>query len=134
MSVSIYMEKPKQITSELTESQVEVEIRDSPSQFTGYANINRIILTPEEAIFHYGLRDQKDPSQSDGVAKIYLSISHAKRIAIALTQVLRDYELMFGEILPDAGMRVTKEGQKRIEEALRKRAEEMGQPNVGDNK
>lgn len=94
-----------------------VNIKDNPNQLVAYANINRITMTPEEAIFHFGLRSQENAMEADGVAKIYLSLPHAKRIAIVLAQILTEYEAMFGEVLPEFEMRLTEEGRKRIEES-----------------
>lgn len=103
----------------------EVVIKENPNEFSAYANINAISVTPEEVVFNFGVRDVNNPNEAKSVAKIYLSLPHAKRIALVLTEVLTNYERMFGEILPEAHMRLTEEGLKRVKEA--------GKSNVSDN-
>lgn len=96
-----------------------VVIHDTPNQFVGYANINGITVTPEEAIMHLGLRRPDEPDVADGVAKIYLSLPHLKRIMLVLTEIVRDHEIYFGEIQVDADERLTEEGRRRILEQLK---------------
>lgn len=93
----------------------DVAIHDSPSQFVTYSNVNGISFTPEEAVMNFARRRQSDPTQADGVAKIYLSLPHAKRIMIVLAQLVEQYEQIFGEILLEPHQRLTEEGRKILE-------------------
>ncbi|MCA1612589.1 MAG: DUF3467 domain-containing protein [Acidobacteria bacterium] len=112
--------------AEFTEHPSEVKIKDSPGQFETYANINGITVTAEEVIFNFGLRNQENPIEAKSVAKIYLGLAHAKRFAIILSQILRDYEQMFGEIEAEPLKRLTKEGKKRLGQ--------VEKPDVSDSK
>lgn len=104
----------------------EVLIHDTPEQFVGYANINGITLTPEEAVMHLGVRRPDNPNEADGVAKIYFSLPHIKRIAIVLAEIIKEHEVLFGEIL-EPNARLTEGGRKILEKRL-------GQQNVTDDK
>lgn len=97
----------------------EVTIHDDPKQFVGYANINGITFTPEEVIMHLALRRPDSPSEADGVAKIYLGLPHAKRIMIALAQLITQHETFFGEINVNPDTRLTEMGRKHLEEVLK---------------
>ncbi|MGI9105026.1 MAG: DUF3467 domain-containing protein [Pyrinomonadaceae bacterium] len=117
-----------------SEKITEIIIYDSPQQFVGYANINGITLTPEDAIMHLGLRRPDSPNEADGVAKIYLGLPHAKRIMLALLQLITQHEQFFGEIQTDPGMRLTDAGRKQLEEKKKLQTENgSNQENVADN-
>ena len=93
----------------------EVGITDDPKQLVAYANIATASSTAEEFILHFGLRNPDDPNVGIGVAKVYLSLPHAKRLALALAQVVKGYEETFGEIATDPLSRLTPEARSRIE-------------------
>jgi hypothetical protein len=112
--------------AELFAGMGEVKVIDSPGQFEAYANVNGITMTPEEVIFHFGTRSHENPNEAKGVAKIYLNVAHAKRIAIVLAQVISEYEEMFGEVEPNVLKRLTDEGKKRLRQVEKQ--------NVGDTK
>lgn len=97
---------------------IPARVLDESNQATGYADIVAIRVTPDEAVFHFGLRKESDPNEAIGIAKMYVSIPHAKRIAHVLTTSLKEYEHMFGEIKTDVKDRLTPEGQKGLEELL----------------
>jgi len=92
----------------------EVVIHESPAQFVGYSNLNRITITAEEVVVHFGLRRTNSPNEADGVAKMILSLPHAKRVLIVLAQLFQEHELMFGEVQPDYNARLTPEGVARV--------------------
>lgn len=103
-----------------TEASTSVTIFNSPNQFVGYANINGVTVTPDEVIMHFGLRRTDEPTEADGVAKIYLNLPHAKRIMLVLNALIAEHEMMFGEIHPEPEARLTDAGRKRLQENLRK--------------
>jgi hypothetical protein len=103
---------------------IPARVFDGSSQATGYADLVEIKVTAEEAVFHFGLRKESNPNEAVGIAKMYVSVAHAKRIARILTNSLKEYEHMFGEIKTDVKDRLTPEGQKWLEELL---------PNEQDN-
>ena len=86
----------------------QLEITPAPTSVTRlseqpvfYVNVCSVSITPEEAILQFGLRALEDPSQANGVAAVYMSLAHAKRLAEALSQTLQRYEKVFGEIITD---------------------------------
>jgi hypothetical protein len=89
-------------------------LHENPNQFLGYTNLSRITITAEEAILLFGLRRLNSQNEGDGVAKIILSIPHAKRVMIVLAQLLKEHEIMFGEVKSDYTDRLTPEGIMRI--------------------
>jgi hypothetical protein len=123
-----HLSKRKNLTimAEFKEHPSDVKIKDSPHQIDCYANVNGITVTPEEVILNFALRDQDNPVVAKSVAKIYLSLPHAKRIAIVLGQILMEYEQVFGEIQPEPLARLTEEGKKRLQRGAKS--------DVGDDK
>lgn len=113
------METKDNNPNKITEHPAEVTITDSPNQFVGYANINGVTLTAEEAIIHFGTRRQESPELADGIAKIYVGLPHIKRIAIMLAQIIGSYEEAFGEIPTDPSARISPEARKRLEGHLK---------------
>jgi hypothetical protein len=89
-------------------------VQDSPSELVFYSNIASVSLTPEEAILHFGQRDSEDPNKGEGVAKVYLSLPHAKRLASVLAKGLSRHEEVFGEIIADPEKRLSPEILKKI--------------------
>lgn len=77
-----------------------------------YANIASIHATPEEVIIHFGLRTEGDEERGAGIAKIYLSLPHAKRLMGALLSVINHYERNFGAIPDDPAKLLTAEGRQ----------------------
>ncbi len=101
--------------AELTEIPKDVTIYDSPGQVTTYATVSGITVTAEEAVLHFAVRRQGTPNEADGTVKVFLSLPHAKRIMLVLATLLKEYEQIFGEVYPDANMRLTEEGRKRLQ-------------------
>jgi hypothetical protein len=90
-------------------------ILDGPNQFVGYANVTAILLSTDDVILHFGQRNPKKVKEGVGIAKIYLGLPHAKRLAIALNQTIQKYESGFGEIVSDPGSRLSAEEKARFE-------------------
>jgi predicted component of type VI protein secretion system len=63
-----------------------------------YTNIATIGFTAEEAVVNFGLREFGSSTEARYVAQVIMTISHAKRLARALTDSIEDYEKRFGEI------------------------------------
>jgi hypothetical protein len=79
-----------------------------------YTNIASISATPEEFSMHFGIRKKKDPNHGIGVAMIYMSLPHAKRLAEAMAKAIHSHEQTFGEIITDPANRLTGEGRKLL--------------------
>lgn len=112
------------MTTEMKDFPSDVTIHDSPSQFVAYSNVNGVSFTPEEAVMNFALRRQSDPTQADGVVKVYLSLPHAKRIMLVLAQLVEQYEQIFGEILLEPHQRLTDEGRKLLEKRQKENVSE----------
>ncbi len=81
---------------------------------TSYANAFQMHSTPEEIFITFGI-NQTVPSQEEGVsADMILQLSNriimnpytAKRLAISISQSVREHEERFGTLELDAGKRV----------------------------
>jgi hypothetical protein len=112
--------------AEFSEHKGEVKIKDSPNEFTTYSDIGGVTMTPEELIFHFGLRSQENPGEANGVVKVYVALAHAKRIALILAQLITQYEETFGEI--------DTQRAKRLAEVLKRRSEGAEKQDASDNK
>ena len=100
--------------SKPTKGPEPIEMKDGPGQIVGYANLISIITTPEEVILHFGERSMEGPNKGIGIAKIYISLPHAKRLAGALIRTLKNHEEIFGEINADPTKQLTPEALKRL--------------------
>lgn len=91
----------------VTES-VRLVVQDNPQQFVGYATDTGVTVSAEEVVLHFGLRNSapEGPMSVNGVAKLYLSLPHAKRLANALARTLESYERTLGEIETDPNARL----------------------------
>lgn len=63
-----------------------------------YATVCNIVFTPEECILHFGQGDPEHPEEVHSVAKVLLSVQHAKRIAEVIRGSVARYEATFGAI------------------------------------
>jgi hypothetical protein len=97
----------------------DIIITDDPGQVVTYADQVKAIASPEEFILHFGLRKVEEPNTAKGVAKIYLSPPHAKRLALALAQVIEGYEKNFGKIETDPASRLTPEARNRFDAVIK---------------
>lgn len=91
-------------------------VGDTPTQLVAYCNLSQMTLAPEEAMLHFGIRGRDNANEAQGVAKIYLSLSHIKRIAVGLGSLIQQYEEIFGEIPLDPASRLTEKGRILHEE------------------
>ena len=81
-----------------------------------YANAFRTNATAEEVMLDFGVNQARPPSQPQGQPEIVFQVSQrvilnyysAKRMAIALGQLIRRYEEQFGELELDVAKRARK--------------------------
>lgn len=111
------------------DSAQDVTFTPSPNEVSLYSNVARTVLTPEEAILIFGIRDIGDPTQAQVIGRVYVSLSHAKRLAATLPKLIAQHEEMFGEIPLDADVRLTEVGRKMIEEGVKKAEQQTGEIN-----
>ena len=86
---------------------------DEKNLKTSYANVFRPTVTAEELILDFGLNIMLPPRQGKGEREIVFQANNriimgyyaAKRLAIALGQVIRRYEQEFGELELNAAKR-----------------------------
>jgi hypothetical protein len=95
-------------------NQAQIRVRvDERNMRTCYANGFRTNTTPEEVVLDFGLNlvsplpgPQNQPEMLFDVnERIVLNYASAKRLAIALSQVIRRHEEQFGEVEVDAAKR-----------------------------
>ena len=98
----------------ITGKGADINIRDMPDECIIYANIAGVLVSTDDVVIHFGRRNMADPQEGEGVAKVYLSFAHAKRLASALTQSLGFYEKAFGEISTEPAMKLTPEQLKEM--------------------
>lgn len=77
-----------------------------------YANYAAVSSTPEEFVFRFCQRSLEGDERPKEVARIFVSLNHAKRLLIAMGRTLQVYEEMFGEIPIEATL--TPEGKKKL--------------------
>jgi hypothetical protein len=93
-----------------------ITIEKGPSEATYYANIVMVVVSPEEVIFHFGLRDEEDPFKGIGVAKVYLGPAHAKRLMNALKNGIEQVESIFGKINENPVEKLTPEQLEQLQQ------------------
>ncbi|MFH2043379.1 MAG: DUF3467 domain-containing protein [Acidobacteriota bacterium] len=92
----------------------DIKITNTPQQITFYSNVAQIIISNEEVIIRFGLREPENPQSGTGVATAYLGLAHAKRLASALGRSINQYEKTFGEIIADPLGKLTPEQIEKI--------------------
>ena len=95
-----------------------IKINDTSDQKVSYSDIATIRVSAEEMVFHFGLRQEDSLNIGEGVAKVYVSLPHAKRIANVLLSSIEGYEEVFGEIEGDPEKRLSPEIRERLEKEL----------------
>jgi hypothetical protein len=65
---------------------------------TLYSNYAAVTSTPDELIFRFCQRSLEGEERPLEIARVIVSLSHAKRILMALGQTLKAYEELFGQI------------------------------------
>lgn len=67
-----------------------------------YANVVRIAAGPYDLVMDFGFRSpeeqRQDPSAFTTVARVSMSLAHAKSILPLLAQAIAEYEQQWGEI------------------------------------
>jgi hypothetical protein len=96
------------------EPEPEPEPTPTPQTVHLYANYTALTASPEEFILRFCLRDFNDPSKATELARVFVSLGHAKRLVIALARSIKSYEELFGEITADPLQRLTPEGRTRL--------------------
>jgi hypothetical protein len=94
---------------------LSVKIEEGPNEITAYANIVAILVSPDEVLLHFGLRRSDDPNKGIGVAKIYMTSAHAKRLMAALSGSIQKIEEVFGEIVADPVLQLTPEQLQKLQ-------------------
>jgi hypothetical protein len=73
----------------------------SPSLTTTYANFCRVHVTPEELILDFGLNTSAVPNPKEPVkltSRLVMNYYTAKRLSVALQQVIQQHERAYGKI------------------------------------
>ena len=91
--------------------QVQVQVRED-KMHTIYSNVSGVRISPnaEEGLLDIGLI-QQDPTKNDAMimdisTRVYMSAYAAKKLALALSQVVQRYEQQFGSIELDPRRRL----------------------------
>ncbi|MBI3968715.1 MAG: DUF3467 domain-containing protein [Chloroflexi bacterium] len=92
-------------------SAASLTIRHSADEPRTYANLCGVLVGPEEAILQFAVRDLADPAIGQGVATIYTSVYHLKRLAVALFTAIEQHERRFGRVETDVKKRLTSEAR-----------------------
>jgi len=108
----------EQARDQAGQQRIQVHV-DEKSLKTSYANVFRPTVTAEELILDFGLNIMLPPRQGKAEREIVFQANNriimgyyaAKRLAIALGQVIRRYEQEFGELELNAAKR--RSGQAR---------------------
>lgn len=90
-------------------------VEKGTNEITAYANMASIMFGVEEVIIHFGLRNTDDLNKGVGVAKIYMTPQHAKRLAAALSNSVQNIEGIFGEIIADPMSKLTPEQLQNLQ-------------------
>jgi len=98
----------------ITTKSSEVKISDVPNECICYSNTALVMVSNDDVMIHFGLRKVDDPNVGDGVAKVFLNLSHAKRLAIVLTRSIDNYEKTFGKIQDDPMKQLSPEQLKQM--------------------
>jgi len=93
-----------------------VVIEDSPNELTTYANLVGLLFGTEEVLFHFALRTPNDPNRGVGVAKIYVTLPHAKRMLKTLSDGIEGIEKLIGEIVADPGSKIPPELLQQLQQ------------------
>jgi hypothetical protein len=90
---------------------------DQPPTF--YANVMALTLGPFDLILDFGFKrpEQQGTDQFDKVARIAVSLSHAKTMVPLLQRIVTEYEKNVGAIaVPDSMPVITDEDEKEVAE------------------
>jgi hypothetical protein len=93
----------------LTASQPEPT--STPQTLHLFANYTALTATPEEFILRFCLRDLGDPDKATEIARVFITLGHAKRLVSAMARSLKAYEDLFGKVADDPAQHLTPEGR-----------------------
>lgn len=116
--VSAYKEPEEQARDQTGQARIRVHV-DERNVKTSYANGFRPSVTAEEVILDFGVNTVLPPKSKQNQREIVFAVNNriilnhfsAKRLAIALGQIVRRYEQEFGELELNAARRRAKEGK-----------------------
>jgi hypothetical protein len=109
----------EQTRNQTGQQQANVDI-DEVNLKTSYANGFRTSATAEEVVVDFGLNYIQPPDQQTGEQKmafkanerIIMNYFSAKRLTLALSQIVRRYEQEFGDLELDAAKRQIRSNKK----------------------
>jgi hypothetical protein len=104
------MEEQKQAL--LTEITNLVEPESDSNTLSVYSNYVGMLSTPDEFIIRFCQKALESGERPKERARVYLSLSHAKRLMLAMVRSIQQYEVVFGEISVEP--RLTPEGQEAL--------------------
>jgi|SRR5882724_9195730 len=77
-----------------------------------YSNYAAVFSASEEFIIRFCQKSLDDGERPVELARIYLTLSHAKRLMMAMARTIEQYETLFGQI--NIEPRLTPEGEKLV--------------------
>jgi len=80
-------------------TELDISRTSEPKYF--YSNYAAITAAPEEFIFRFCIRDPDEPARIKELARVFITLGHAKRLVSAMARSLKLYEENFGEIVAD---------------------------------
>lgn len=90
-----------------------------------YANIAQVLLSADDACLLFAVRDTHNPESVQRVARVYLSLSHLKRMGGVIAGQIAAYESVFGTITADPAAKIAEQVEFELDspEAMTKAAE-----------
>lgn len=72
------------------------EFADGPDLKVVFSNSARVAFSAEDVSLSFGLRDVNNPALTHLELRVYMSLPHAKRLAVAMARSIRRIEEAFG--------------------------------------
>jgi len=92
----------------------QIQITNASTVPTVYANLCNIQMSTEEVILNFALRNPSQPTEAQGLIKVYTNLAHAKRIMETLSKSINQYEAVFGRIDTDPIQSLTPDIRKEL--------------------
>jgi hypothetical protein len=86
----------------------------TPQTVKIYSNYAGVQITAEEFIIRFAERDPRDVGKATEIARVYVSLQHAKRLAIAMIRTIRAHEEVFGLIAEDPIKKLSPEAKAKL--------------------
>lgn len=86
----------------------------TPQTLQLYANYTSLTATPEEFILRFCLRDLNDPTKATELARVFVTLPHAKRLVSAIARSIKAYEEIFGDVPVDPIQHLTPAGRIKL--------------------